>query len=157
MKLYQEDILYDYVNACSTIIVPPTCFPGYYGSMCTDKCNCTCDKVTGSCSSATECLSGFFGPNCDSVCHCDSCNRTTGCTDKECMTGFYGPHCETECHCLNGEACDRVTGKCKTDPTTQLSLCEPGHSSNTGFNLDNCQKGILKYFSTSITSINQRT
>ena len=144
--------------------------------MCLDKCNCQCDSF-GSCLGASECLTGFFGANCDAVCHCDNCDRTTGCTDKECLTGFYGPHCETvchcdncdrttgctdkecltgfygancetECHCLNGAACDRVTGKCEVDPTTQLSLCEPGYASNTGFNLDNCQKSMydLKSF-----------
>ena len=112
--------------------------------MCIDKCNCICD-ASGSCLAASECLQGFFGANCDALCHCDSCDRTMGCTDKECLAGFYGPNCETECHCLNGAACDRETGKCKADPTTQLSLCEPGYASNTtGFNLDNCQKRMFE-------------
>ena len=110
--------------------------------MCLDKCNCQCDS-SGSCLAASECLTGFFGANCDAVCHCDSCDRTTGCIGKECLTGFYGSHCETECHCLNGAACERQTGKCEVDPTTQLSLCEPGYASDTtGFNLDNCQKSM---------------
>ncbi|XP_072047315.1 uncharacterized protein [Amphiura filiformis] len=88
-----------------------TCLPGYYGTMCTDKCNCQCEKNTGSCTGATECLQGFYGTN-----------------------------CETECHCLNGAACDRDTGKCVVDITTGLSLCEPGYASSTGANFDDCQQ-----------------
>ena len=95
------------------ILVPDTCPAGYYGISCSDKCNCQqCDKATG-------------------VCHV-----------IECFTGFFGPNCETDCHCLNGAACDKETGKCEADRTTQLSLCEPGYVSSTGVNLDNCQQGI---------------
>ena len=122
------------------LTVPVTCYPGYYGPTCLNKCNCRCD-ASGSCLAASECLQGFFGENCDEMCHCDGCDRTRGCKNKDCLIGFYGPHCETECHCLNSAACDRYTGKCEPDVTNGLSLCEPGYVSNSGINLDNCQRG----------------
>ena len=93
------------------ISVPDLCGRGYYGPMCTEKCNCfPCDKATGSCTSSSECLQGFYGANCD-----------------------------TECHCLNGAACDRDTGRCDIDDATGLSLCEPGYTGEHLENCQQCK------------------
>ncbi len=87
-----------------------------------------------------NCPTGYYGTLCTGKCNCNDCDQTYGCLEKTCFQGFFGPNCEDDCHCLNGVACDRVTGKCAADWNTGLSLCEPGYVSSTGINLNNCQK-----------------
>ncbi|KAK3597121.1 hypothetical protein CHS0354_021230 [Potamilus streckersoni] len=104
------------------------CDEGRYGN-CVQICDyCpgeSCDKLTGYCQ---ECQRGYFGNTCNESCdYCyqGDCSHDTGkcriCPpgkhgDKceyDCKDFFFGMNCSSRCgNCLNGELCDKVTGKC---------------------------------------------
>ena len=125
------------------------CFRGFWGSECSNSCDCPsgkCDNEDGSCE--VDCIPGYTGPtcrepcdsrhwgvNCENECSCaEECDSTTGHCQNLCIVGRYGRLCQDTCEdfswgpgnateCINQcnceTPCDIMTGDC-------TSRCIPG-------------------------------
>uniref|UniRef100_A0A8C6QPT1 Platelet endothelial aggregation receptor 1 n=1 Tax=Nannospalax galili TaxID=1026970 RepID=A0A8C6QPT1_NANGA len=86
-----------------TSVKAHTCPPGFWGTKCTQPCQChhggTCHPQDGSCA----CTPGWTGPHCL----------------EGCPPGVFGVNCSQLCQCGPGEKCHPETGVC---------ICPPGHS-----------------------------
>ncbi|WAR17897.1 PTPRF-like protein [Mya arenaria] len=97
------------------------CSQGFWGKLCNQKCNASCNKCNRFNGECLECASNRkYGPNCDMNC-------TGTCVDKECyvsgkctngcLEDNFGEMCEHECdhNCIksgHGTRCSAKSGKC---------------------------------------------
>ena len=110
---------------CTSEQIGCSCFSGYSGYNCVQKCSSKDNK---------------WGPNCQFDCETclstnSSCDIYTGkciCKDKlisgvncdECVDGYYGEDCKLKCPVKNCLKCDKLSGKCNSCERNTICLNE---------------------------------
>eukprot|EP01124_Arcella_intermedia_P003173 TRINITY_DN11731_c0_g1_i1.p1 TRINITY_DN11731_c0_g1~~TRINITY_DN11731_c0_g1_i1.p1 ORF type:complete len:210 (+),score=30.18 TRINITY_DN11731_c0_g1_i1:17-646(+) len=87
-----------------------SCFPNYYGTLCTLPCTCLhgiCDSGLTGTGTCQKCKEGFWGRDCDRPCECalGLCSEATGTCTVCTVSDVWGPYCNNTCNCTHGASC----------------------------------------------------